>query len=100
MSVNDDLNAIQRSLDELGRTVDRLERQLGKGGLEVRRLRTHSEHLRDDLALLRDSAGRPGRQQPAQQIQQMVQVPDAPYDASLWRDADEEGLGSRVRRAP
>ncbi|MCC3776775.1 hypothetical protein [Streptomyces sp. UNOB3_S3] len=97
MSVNDDLNAIQRNLDELGRSVDRLERQLGKGGLEVRRLRTDSDHLRDDLALLRERAARPGRQQ---QAQQMVPIPDTPYDASLWKDADEEGLGARDRRAP
>ncbi|AZQ73321.1 MULTISPECIES: hypothetical protein [Streptomyces] len=98
MSVNDDLNAIQRSLDELGRSVDRLERQLGKGGLEVRRLRTDSDHLRDDLALLRERATRSGRQ--PQPVQQMVTIPDAPYDTSLWTDADEEGLGCRDRRAP
>ncbi|WP_190131725.1 hypothetical protein [Streptomyces mashuensis] len=107
MSVDDDLTAIQRCLDDLDRAVARLERALGRGGLEVRRIRTDAGHLRESVALLRAdgppagaAAGPVPRQQPQGRPLPMVPVPDTPYDSSLWTDADEEGLGSRNRRAP
>ncbi|MEU4208748.1 hypothetical protein AB0F13_01885 [Streptomyces sp. NPDC026206] len=102
MSVKDELTAVQRCLDDLDRAIGRLEQHLGKGVLDVRRIRTDAGHLRESVALLRAGrggpadpphAGRPG-------LQQMVPIPDAPYDASLWQDADDEGLGCRDRRAP
>lgn len=101
MSVKDELTAVQRCLDDLDRAIGRLEKHLGKGLLDVRRVRTDAGHLRESVALLHDGgppaerphAGRPG-------LQQMVPVPDAPYDASLWQDVDDEGLGCRDRRAP
>ncbi|MFI5616471.1 hypothetical protein [Streptomyces sp. NPDC051567] len=71
MSLYDDLSAVRRSLDELTRTVERLER-------------------------------RAARRRPAQETDpsRMVPVPDTPYDSTLWTDSDDEGLGSRGRRAP
>ncbi|MGW1198670.1 hypothetical protein ACWD4B_22965 [Streptomyces sp. NPDC002536] len=96
MSVKDDLTSVQRSLDELNRALGRLEQQLGRDPLDVRRVRTDADHLRESVALLRGS-------QPAESLRPAmvpVPVPDAPYDASLWRDADDEGLGARDRRAP
>lgn len=95
MSVHDDLTAVQRCLDDLNRSVGRLERQLGSGGLEMRRVRTDADHLRESVALLRETAGPAPQQRP-----DLVTIPDTPYDPSLWVDTDDEGLGARGRRAP
>ncbi|GGY90121.1 hypothetical protein [Streptomyces poonensis] len=95
MSVHDDLTSVQRCLDDLFRTVGRLEQQLG-GGLEMRRVRTDADHLRESVALLREAAPTlsPTRRP------DLVSIPDTPYDSSLWTDSDDEGLGGRDRRAP
>ncbi|QLH23911.1 hypothetical protein [Streptomyces sp. Rer75] len=95
MSLNDDLTAVQRCLDELVRSVTRLEDRVGAGGLEIRRVRTDADHLRESLALLRDTAPAAERPRP-----EMVPVPDAPYNSALWSDVDDEGLGARDRHAP
>ena len=95
MSLDEELTAAQRCLEDLTRSVNRLERRVGSG-LEIRRVRSDAEHLRESLSLLRDSAperlcaGGP----------ELVLIPDAPYDRELWADADDEGLGARDRRAP
>ena len=96
MSVHDDLASIQRSLDDLSRSVARLEQRLGSGGLEVRRVRTDADHLRESVALLRAAAAAPDAPRRAD----LVTIPDTPYDGSLWTDSDDEGLGARDRRAP
>lgn len=96
MSVHDDLTSVQRCLDDLNRSVGRLEKQLGSGGLEMRRVRTDAEHLRESVALLRDAAASPS----THRKQELVTIPDTPYDDSLWIDTDDEGLGARDRRAP
>ncbi|MFG1671495.1 hypothetical protein [Streptomyces sp. Y7] len=96
MSVQDDLTTVQRCLDDLARSVGRLEQQLGTGGLEMRRVRADADHLRESVALLRESAASPA----AQRRPELVSIPDTPYDDSLWIDTDDEGLGARDRRAP
>lgn len=77
MSLQDDVIAVRRSLDELARKVEQLERRAG---------RQQAQGCRSA------AADRPG---PA-----MVTVPDTPYDSTLWTDTDDEGLGARDRRAP
>ncbi|MFD7666888.1 hypothetical protein [Streptomyces sp. NPDC059788] len=111
MSLQDDLTAVQRSLDDLERSVGRLEERVG-GGLDIRRVRSDTDHLRESLQLLRDgtadvSGGRPGAyglgKRPVRTpvpAPEMVTIPDAPYDTALWTDAEDEGLGARDRRAP
>lgn len=96
MSVQDDLTAVQRCLDDLARSVGRLEKQLGTGGIEMRRVRTDANHLRESVALLRDASATPATQRKPE----LVTIPDTPYDDSLWIDTDDEGLGARDRRAP
>ncbi|MFF5535785.1 hypothetical protein ACFY71_25430 [Streptomyces cinerochromogenes] len=96
MSVHDDINAVQRCLDDLHRSLGRLEHQLGSGGLEIRRVRLDADHLRESVALLRDAAAAPA----TQHRPDFVTISDAPYDVSLWTDTDDEGLGARDRRAP
>ncbi|KJY16487.1 MULTISPECIES: hypothetical protein [Streptomyces] len=72
MSLNDDLTAVRRNLDELTRKVERLEQQ----------------------------AARQKPASAAPDPSRMVTVPDTPYDSTLWTDSDDEGLGARDRRAP
>ncbi|CAM5655663.1 hypothetical protein [Streptomyces aurantiogriseus] len=96
MSVQDDLASVQRCLDDLSRSVGRLEQHLGTRGLEMRRVRADADHLRESVALLREAASTPA----AQKRPDLVTIPDTPYDDSLWIDTDDEGLGARDRRAP
>lgn len=96
MSVHDELTTVQRSLDDLYRSLGRLEKQLGSGGLEMRRVRMDADHLRESLALLRDAARSPG----APSRPDLVTISDTPYDISLWTDSDDEGLGASDRHAP
>ena len=96
MSVQDDLTSVQRCLDDLSRSVGRLEKQLGSGGLEMRRVRADADHLRESVALLREAATGPATPRKPE----LVTIPDTPYDDSLWTDSDDEGLGARDRHAP
>ncbi|WP_374775663.1 hypothetical protein OG756_25330 [Streptomyces sp. NBC_01310] len=73
MSLQDDLSAVRRNLDELTRKVERLEQQAARQ--------------------------KPAATSPPDPSR-MVTVPDTPYDSSLWTDSDDEGLGARDRRAP
>lgn len=75
MSLQDDLNAVRRNLDELTRKVERLEQQ---------------------AARQKPSGGPAAAPDPSR----MVTIPDTPYDNALWTDTDDEGLGARDRRAP
>ncbi|MEW1636270.1 hypothetical protein AB0469_19600 [Streptomyces sp. NPDC093801] len=74
MSLQDDLTAVRRNLNELVRSVERLEQDVAR---------------QSPAAAPRAAA--PGG---------MVPVPDTPYDQSKWTDTDDEGLGVRDRRAP
>ncbi|MER7899745.1 hypothetical protein ABTX62_27415 [Streptomyces sp. NPDC096046] len=96
MSVHDELTSVQRNLDEVFRSLGRLEKQLGTGGLEMRRVRADANHLRESVALLRDAAA----STVAPTRPELVTISDTPYDAALWSDSDDEGLGARDRRAP
>ncbi|MFI8948724.1 hypothetical protein ACIGO6_19685 [Streptomyces sp. NPDC053750] len=95
MSVHNDLSAMQRSLDELLRSVARLEQQMGSGDLEIRRIRADADRLRESVALLREAAAQDAPKRP-----ELVTISDDPYDLSLWTDSDDEGLGARDRHAP
>lgn len=97
MSLHDELTAAERALDELERAVVRLEHRLGDG-LDIRRVRTDTDHLGDSLRLLRTAAA-PARTS-APGGPQVVPVPDTPYDSALWSDAEDEGLGAKDRHAP
>ncbi|WP_314611783.1 hypothetical protein [Streptomyces stackebrandtii] len=74
MSVQDDLAAVKRCLEDLVRTVGQLER-----GIAAER------------GTPPPTAGR---------AESLVTIPDAPYDRGLWKDVDDEGLGARDRHAP
>ncbi|KIF68150.1 hypothetical protein HY68_05035 [Streptomyces sp. AcH 505] len=76
MSLQDDLTAVRRCLDDLVRTVGRLEQSLAQQPV------TELHH---------PSAGR---------ADDLVTIPDTPYNSALWTDSDDEGLGVSDRRAP
>lgn len=76
MSLQDDLTAVRRNLNELVRSVEQLERDVANTTRQA-----------------------PGASRPPGEGA-MVSVPDTPYDSSLWTDADDEGLGAPDRRAP
>ncbi|MGW1378146.1 hypothetical protein ACWD6P_28270 [Streptomyces sp. NPDC002446] len=99
MSLQDELTAVERSLDDLVRSVGSLEARLG-AGLDIRRVRNDTDHLRESLALLKQSAAAAPPTRPAPRAEEMVLIPDTPYDAKLWTDAEDEGLGSRNGHAP
>ncbi|WP_330298383.1 hypothetical protein [Streptomyces sp. NBC_00503] len=79
MSLQDDLTTVRRNLNELVRSVERLEQDVARQA---------------PAAPKPPGTGAPGR------TAGMVDVPDTPYDSSLWTDSDDEGLGARDRRAP
>lgn len=74
MSVQDDLAAVKRCLEDLVRTVGQLERSVTAEGTTP--------------------APTTGR------AESVVTIPDTPYDSGLWTDTDDEGLGARDRHAP
>ncbi|MFE9258994.1 hypothetical protein [Streptomyces sp. NPDC006879] len=80
MSLQDDLTAVRRNLNELVRSVERLEQDLGR-------------------AAPGGTTGTPVQQRAATPGP-MVPIPDTPYDSALWTDSDDEGLGARDRHAP
>jgi hypothetical protein len=90
-----DIARSRQLADELERTVHALESRLGRG-LDVRRVRADLDHLRESLALLQElqQAADTGARA-AVAAPQLVEIPDTPYDPSLWRDAGDEGIGSR-----
>ncbi|MEU5208224.1 hypothetical protein [Streptomyces sp. NPDC020742] len=94
MSFQDELTAVERSLDDLVRSVGRLEARLG-AGLDIRRVRSDTDHLRESLALLKQGAAAWAPARPSAAADQLVTISDAPYDATLWAGAEDEGLGSR-----
>lgn len=95
MSLHDDLTSVQRRLDDLMRCVARLDEHAGDT-LDMRRVRSTAEHLRESLTLLQDSVPAAAHRR----TPEIVTIPDAPYDRGLWADAEDEGLGSPYRRAP
>ncbi|MEV7233979.1 hypothetical protein AB0N06_08290 [Streptomyces sp. NPDC051020] len=82
MSLQDELTAVQHCLDDLVRTVGRLERSLA-------RLRTADTGPQP-----------PGPAAGTHPVDGVITITEAPYDATLWTDSDDEGLGVRGRHAP
>lgn len=99
MSLQDDLTAAQRSLEELIRSVSRLENRVSPGP-EIRRVRIDADHLRESLAHLREAIPQVELAHAVPLRPEMVTIPDAPYDTALWAGADDEGLGAGSRSAP
>ncbi len=93
-------------LEALDSAVREAQQRLGSG-LEVRRVRTDLDHLRESLALLcesvaaagpgADPAAPPGIPAMTGVALEIVRIPDTPYDPEMWRGIDDEGIGCRHR---
>jgi hypothetical protein len=89
VSLKDDLTAAERALESLDRATDRLRVQIGDT-VDIRRVRADLERLHESLELLRlahRSDPHPTRPDG------IVQIPDTPYDPTLWQDVGDEGVG-------
>jgi hypothetical protein len=74
MSLQEELTAVKRSLDDLVRTVGELEQRLSETpGTEARPVAPARAH-------------------------ELIPIPDTPYNHALWTDSDDEGLGVHSRR--
>jgi hypothetical protein len=94
MVVYDSLERIEAALAALDRAVAGLRDEYGDT-LGVRRLTSDVRRLADDLNELGDpDPGHHGAQQ------ELEEIPDVPYDPSMWADADDEGFGAPDRHAP
>lgn len=95
MSVHNELATARHALNDLVRSVGRLQICLGNG-LDVRRVREDADHLREDLALLQLHEGAAAEEPaPAPAQSEIVFIPQTPYDPSMWVGCDDEGIGSR-----
>ncbi|MDH6279838.1 hypothetical protein M2284_003605 [Rhodococcus sp. LBL1] len=79
---------LQRTIGHLRQCVGSLRNVYGDASA-VRRLANDVDRLDIDASDLDESPPRPT----VSATSERVQVPDTPYDRSLWKDADDEGLG-------
>ncbi|MGV9316015.1 hypothetical protein ACWDR0_28075 [Streptomyces sp. NPDC003691] len=86
MSQQEDLTTVQRRLDDLVQRVEELEQTVGRLAGAAGRPRGAGSG--------RTAGPRPGAGE------DLVAVPEAPYNHALWTDSDDEGLGVRDRHAP
>jgi hypothetical protein len=76
---------LREAIDTLAQAVDQVARQAGDT-LAVRRLQNDVDRLRLDAGDC--------DQLPAVHVERQLEIiPDTPYDESMWRDVDDEGLG-------
>ena len=88
-----ELADVQRALGQLRSCVGALRSRYGDVAA-VRRLSNDVERLDIDITELSTSMPTPRRGSESS-TQETVVVPDTPYDPSLWKDADDEGVGGQ-----
>ena len=80
-----DIRPLRHAIEALAEAVDEVARKAGETAA-VRRLQNDVDRLRIDA----DDCG----ELPVGDIERKLEViPDTPYDESMWRDVDDEGLG-------
>jgi hypothetical protein len=90
------VTGVQEAVLQLAQAVERLREEYGDT-LGVRRLTSDVQRLGADLDELGDP--QPGHR-PAPRLEDLEEIPDREYDASMWSDADQEGFGAPDRHAP
>jgi hypothetical protein len=93
---NSAVAAVQRALETLHASVGKLSEQYGDT-LGVRRLVSDVARLSDDLAELGPPDPHRG---PGPVPEELEEIPDVEYDASMWSEAEHEGFGAPDRHAP
>ncbi|MBB5153274.1 hypothetical protein [Saccharopolyspora phatthalungensis] len=92
-STTTELAELQRALAQLRSSVGALRARYGDAPA-VRRIHNDVERLDIDVAEL--SSVLPVQRHSTESREDVVIVPDTPYDPALWRDADDEGLGGQA----
>jgi hypothetical protein len=87
---------VKEALLRLNEAVARLCAEYGDT-LGTRRLTSDVQRLGADLDELGDP--QPGHR-PGPNFEDLEEIPDREYDASMWSDADQEGFGAPDRHAP
>lgn len=93
-STTTELAEFQRMLAQLRTSAGALRQRYGDAAV-VRRILNDIERLDIDAGELSAVLPAPRRGDDARE--DVVIVPDTPYDPSLWQDADDEGLGGQAR---
>jgi hypothetical protein len=91
MTAPDAVDATRGAVAALQSAVERLRREFGDT-LGMRRLSSDVERLRADLDELGDPE--PGYH-PQPDPDQLEEIPDDPYDETMWDHTEAEGLGPR-----
>lgn len=86
MSSNDPVGATREALTTLAAAVLRVRNEYGET-LGVRRLTSDVDRLQADLDELGDRM--PGHT-PGVNKDELLEIPDDPYDESMWQDAQSE----------
>jgi hypothetical protein len=86
MSAHDAVGATREALTSLAAAVLRVRNEYGDT-LGVRRLTADVDRLNESLDMLGEP--QPGHR-PGVSPDEMVEIPDDPYDESMWQDAQSE----------
>lgn len=95
MGGTDSKAAVDAAVAHLDSAVTDLRRAYGDT-IGVRRLVSDVRRIAEDLTEL--GGPMPGHVPPP--AEPLETIPDAPYDRSMWTDAEDEGLGAPDRHAP
>ncbi len=90
------LEVAREAVATLASAVQRLSSHHGDT-LGIRRLVSDVHRIVADLDELGPPA--PGHP-PSPAPEELMEIPDTPYDESMWSDAEHEGFGAPDRRAP
>ena len=87
---------VRQAILQLEQALQQLRAEYGDT-LGVRRVTSDVRRLGDDLDELGEP--RPGHS-PAPRLEDLEEIPDREYDASMWSGAEQEGFGAPDRHAP
>lgn len=98
MSRAAELAELHQLVGDLRRCVTSLQHRYGDAPA-MRRAVIDTQRILGDLELLEMDAGELEiTSHTVITSGEKVQVPDTPYDAEMWRDIDDEGVGGHFRR--
>ncbi|GAB3499314.1 hypothetical protein [Amycolatopsis cihanbeyliensis] len=90
-----EITELRRTIGQLRQCVGALRARYGEAPA-VRRLANDLERLDIDASELGEAPPVPAQSKSADR-ENVVVVPDTPYDPSLWQGADDEGVGGYQR---
>lgn len=96
MTTDQALRVTREAVTSLATAVARLRQEYGNT-LGMARLSSDVDRFTADLDELGPPA--PGHQR-GLAPEDLLEIPDEPYDDSMWVDAEHEGFGAPDRRAP